>query len=120
MAASRVTLNRHARIDTGSTSKTTFANNMRLFEATGVGTCLITERKDNLDELFDVRRELVSYESSKDCVEAIKSLLEDEKQREAIARAGQERTLAGHTYRHRMAELLEIVGRVAPFDIHRI
>ena len=38
-----------------------FANNMRLYEATGCGAALVTDRKANLQELFDVGSEVVDY-----------------------------------------------------------
>ena len=48
LARSRVTLNRHINVAENN------ANNMRLYEATGVGALLITDRKDNLNDLFEV------------------------------------------------------------------
>src|SRR5439155_1969331 len=55
LAESRIGLNRH--IDVAGR----FANNMRLFEATGVGTLLLTDQKDNLHELFEVGKEVIAY-----------------------------------------------------------
>src|SRR5207253_1589114 len=47
LAASRIALNRH--IDAAEDN----ANNMRLYEATGVGTFLLTDAKRNLGELLE-------------------------------------------------------------------
>jgi len=105
LADSKIALNRH--IDVAKR----YANNMRLYEATGVGTCLVTDAKDNLHELFEPDREVVTYRNAEECIEKIRYLLEHEDKRAAIARAGQARTLREHTYRHRMAELDAIVRR---------
>ena len=108
---SRITLNRHAHIDVRGRVATNVANNMRLFEATGVQACLLTEAKDNLCEMFEPDREVMTYSDDADCVERIEYLLEHKGERLEIARAGQRRTLSDHTYAARMEELLAILQR---------
>ena len=100
---STVTLNEHGSIEP-------HANNLRLYEATGVGTALVTDWKPDLGELFEVGREVAAYRSAEECVELVGSYLERDAEREALAGAGQQRTLSEHTYRHRMEELLELVS----------
>lgn len=102
---SRITLNSH--IDIAGR----FANNLRLYEATGVGTLLFTDYKDNLHEIFVPDKEVVAYHDADDCVEKIKFYLSHEGERAKIAQAGQQRTLTEHTYFHRMRELVEIVRK---------
>lgn len=102
---SRVTLNHH--IDVAES----YANNMRLFEATGVRALLITDWKVNLQELFELGKEVVAYKSNEECAELARYYLEHDAEREAIARSGQQRTLREHTYYQRMEELLEIVRK---------
>jgi spore maturation protein CgeB len=111
LRGTRLTLNRHAWIEVDGKVATHLATNMRLYEATGVGTCLVTEGKENLSELFDPGREVVAYEDEEDCLEKIRRLLSYEAERAAIARAGQRRTLREHTYQQRMPELLDILRR---------
>lgn len=106
LARSRITLNRHARIDVRGRVDIRFANNMRLYEATGVGACLVTEGRENLRELFEPGREVVAYSDPQDCIEKVRYYLAHEDEREAIALAGKERTLREHTYAQRMEELL--------------
>jgi len=86
-----------------------YAANMRLYEATGVGTMLLTDWKTNLHELFEIGREVAAYRSIDECVELANYYLEHEDEREAIAAAGQQRTLSEHSYYHRMQELTEIL-----------
>lgn len=107
LARSKIALNRH--IDVAAD----YANNMRLYEGTGVGTLLITDAKRNLSDLFDPGEEVVTYVDEDDLIEKIEFYLGDEAERLRIARAGQERTLREHTYAHRMSELVEILSRYA-------
>jgi spore maturation protein CgeB len=104
--ASRVALNRH--IDVAGEN----ANNMRLYEATGVGALLVTDAKQNLHELFEPGREVVTYEEGDDLAETVRYYLEHDDERRAIAQAGQARTLREHTYARRMEELASILERV--------
>jgi spore maturation protein CgeB len=99
-----LTLNHHGDVPA-------YANNCRLFEATGVGTLLVTDWKENLHEMFEPGKEVVSYHTPEECAEKIQYYLEHEDEREEIARAGQQRTLRDHTYYQRMQELVDIVER---------
>jgi spore maturation protein CgeB len=97
---SRITLNSH--IDMVGRE----AGNVRLFEATGVGTFLLTDFKDNLHTLFDPEREVVAWRSIDDCIEKIERYLADDAARKEIAAAGQRRTLTAHNYRERTRGIL--------------
>jgi spore maturation protein CgeB len=103
MYESRVSLNRHGDV------AERYANNMRLYEATGVGTMLLTDEKDNLGELFAPGRELVTYRDENELVERVNHYLQHDRERREIAAAGQARTLREHTYGHRVKELLAIL-----------
>ena len=105
LASSKITVNRH--VDVAEN----YANNMRLFEATGCGALLITDYKDNLHELFEIGVEVVAYRSSEECAELINYYLAHPDEAEAIARAGQERTLREHTYARRMEKTAELLER---------
>ncbi len=113
---SKITLNSH--IDMAGRE----AGNMRLFEATGVGAFLLTDFKDNLHTLFAPDREVAVWRSVDDCLAAIDRAIGDDDGRAAIARAGQARTMAQHTYRHRAAEILGFVdgSASAPMKLPRI
>jgi len=105
LARSRVTLNRH--IDVAES----YANNMRLYEATGVGAMLLTDQKDNLADLFEPGREVVAYGSAAEAAELIRFYLANPTKAADIARAGQRRTLREHTYEKRMGELVPLLRR---------
>jgi spore maturation protein CgeB len=88
------------------------AANMRLFEATGVGSCLLTNHRDNLKELFELDHEVVTYASAQECLEKATWLLDHPRERAEIARSGQRRTLRDHTFEHR-AQALDALIRAA-------
>jgi radical SAM superfamily enzyme YgiQ (UPF0313 family)/2-polyprenyl-3-methyl-5-hydroxy-6-metoxy-1,4-benzoquinol methylase len=102
---SAITLNRH--IDVAGD----YANNMRLFEATGCGALLITDYRSNLNELFKIGKEVVAYRSPEEAAELIKYYQNNPEEAAAIATAGQERTLRDHTYTRRMEQSAEILER---------
>ncbi len=101
---SKITLNHHGDIPP-------YANNQRLFEATGVGTLLITDWKVNLHDMFEPGKEVVAYRNQEDCAELIEYYLEHDEEREFIASAGQRRTLQEHTNYQRMQELVDIIHK---------
>jgi spore maturation protein CgeB len=99
----RVSLNTHIDISA------THASNMRLYEATGAGSCLLTDWKSNLGELFEDGVEVVSYKSADECVEKVNYLLAHEDERRAIATGGQRRTLRDHSFDNRAVQLDQII-----------
>ena len=105
LANSQITINRH--IDIAES----YANNMRLYEATGMGACLLSDSKLNLPCLFEPDLEVVTYSSPVEAVSKLKQLLDQPEAAAVIAARGQARTLKNHTYRQRMAELLALLQR---------
>jgi spore maturation protein CgeB len=104
-ARSKITLNRHINAAEDN------ANNMRLYEATGMGALLLTDEKKNLNELFEPGQEVETYSTTETAATTISALLQDPKRIAAIAAAGHARTLRDHTYQARMKELVAILGR---------
>lgn len=95
MLQSKIVLNRHGEVAEG------YANNMRMFEATGCGAALLTEDATNLNSFF-TDEETLFYNSPEQAVEEIRYWLNDETNRLRIAANGQARTLRTHTYAQRM------------------
>ena len=88
-----------------------FAGNMRLFEATGVGSFLMTDNKSNLGSILVPGEEVSAYDSADDCLDKIEYYLKSHDDREQIAQRGQARTLGQHTYRNRVEQILGLVAR---------
>lgn len=106
LARSRITLNHHIGV------AAEYANNMRLFEATGMGTLLVTDRKSNLHEMFEAGKEIAVYDSPESCVATVRRFLADQAARASVARAGQARTLRDHTYAQRTREMAGIFAGI--------
>jgi len=103
MASSKITLNRH------SLAAGNFSDNIRMFQATGVGSCLITEKSENLNQLFEEDSEVVTYSSTDECIEKVNYLLKNESLLKSIAQKGQQRTLKFHTSTRRAEEINDII-----------
>jgi len=99
---SKITLNQHGDIPA-------YANNCRLYEATGMGALLVTDWKEDLAEIFEPGKEVVAYQNADECVEQVSYFLENEAEREAISTAGEQRTLLEHTYLARIKEVVDVV-----------
>ena len=102
---SKITFNKHADLAHGN------VGNMRMFEATGVGTCLLTDNGSNMQDLFEPDKEVVTYSSIDEAVEKVTYLMNHPGEAEQIAKAGQERTLKDHTIMNRCQQIDEVIQR---------
>jgi len=100
---SKIVLNFHA------DSSPKYASNMRLFETTGVGSCLLTDWKENIGDFFEDGKEVVTYKSYEEALEKIKYLLNNPNVMEDISLAGQKRTLRDHCFEKRILEFDKII-----------
>lgn len=87
-----------------------YAANIRLFEVTGVGSCLLTDHKKNITDFFDPDKEVVTYKSADECLEKIEWLLSHPTELKQISEAGHRRTLKDHSFKRRAEELNKIIS----------
>ena len=73
------------------------ACNMRLFEATGVGCCLLTDHKSDICSIFEPDLEVITYKNPIEAIDKAKYLLNNPKTAQEIAKVGQKRTLTHYT-----------------------
>lgn len=97
LAKTQLVFNRHV-------DQKEHGGNMRCFEATGVGSCLLTDRLDQMKDLF-TEEEVVSYKTIEEAKEKADYLLSHPKTLQAIAQKGQARTLKQHTTWHRCQQM---------------
>ncbi|MGA7723021.1 MAG: glycosyltransferase [Ignavibacteriaceae bacterium] len=88
-----------------------YAANIRLFEITGAGSCMVTDWKKNLNDIFEIDTEVVAFKTAEECIEKVKWLLNNPTEREKISRAGQRRVLKDHTFAKRALQLDEIIRK---------
>ena len=79
--------------------------NIRMFEATGVGSCLLTDHKQNLQDLFIPDEEVISYTSKSELISKLNYLQNNLNTVQEISKKGQERTLKNHTTKSRVEEI---------------
>jgi len=103
LARSSVTFNIHS-----SAARNT-VDNMRMFEATGVGTCLLTDTGTNMNEIFEEDSEIITYKTMEELLEKYRYLRDNPKIAEQIGKAGQARTLKEHTVMHRCQQMDYII-----------
>jgi len=80
--------------------------NYRTFETTGCGTMLLTNKTPNLDKLFEIGKEIETYDSLEELDEKIIYYLNNPNKRIEIEKAGLERVKKEHTYLNRMKFIL--------------
>jgi hypothetical protein len=87
------------------------ANNMRLYESTGMGALLLTDWKSDLSDYFVPGTEVSTYRDRGECIATIRFCLEHPSAAREIAVRGQLRTLRDHSYAQRMVEFAEMLSR---------
>jgi spore maturation protein CgeB len=78
--------------------------NVRCYEATGVGSLLITDRGEDLEYFFR-KKDFISFLDFNDLIKKINYYLSHDKEREEIAKNGNETCLKFHTSKNRAAEI---------------
>ncbi|MBS3903235.1 MAG: glycosyltransferase [Anaplasmataceae bacterium] len=82
----------------------------RHFEIPACGGFLLTGSADDLENFYEPNKEMVLFSDLNDYVEKIKYYLSHDTEREAIAKAGYERTLRDHTYEKRFIDIFKKLG----------
>lgn len=85
--------------------------NARLFEAAASGAAVLTEWRDGLPDLFDPAREVRAYRTFEELVAGIDEIRIDPAGARDAGDAASARAHAEHTYGHRFATMLELLGR---------
>lgn len=84
---------------------TEYAGNMRLFEATGSGCLLLTDNKKNLDQFFEINKDVVIFDDKNDLINKISYYLKYQDKIKKIAKKGKEKTISSHNYENRIEKL---------------
>ena len=82
----------------------------RNFEVPGSGGFLLTDAADNVDEYYTDGKEIVIFKNISDLIEKARYYASHDAEREAIAKAGYERTLREHTYEKRFDDIFKAAG----------
>jgi hypothetical protein len=113
IAKSRIVLNIHRDEEADS-------GNLRVFETTGIGSVLLTDRGESLKEFFKVDygsddaleiAEIATFSTDEECLEKIDYLLKNPDVADRIAANGQRRTLNEHTVKKRCELIAPILHK---------
>lgn len=88
------------------------AVNQRVFDVPASGGFVLTDRREQLEGLFEPGREVVVYNEPEEIPELVAHLLANAPLRTAVSARARARILAGHTYEHRLAELARLMREI--------
>ena len=94
----------HARIKSTSTS--------RPFELSAMGCCVISAPYDGLERWFEIGKEMLIANSSTECIDLYKNLVDDEETRNRMGLRARERIKRDHTSQHRAIQIIESIKKV--------
>lgn len=99
---SNIVLNMHG-------DKIGFAANIRLFEATGVGSCLLTDWKENLSDWFEPGKEVLVYHSFEEARDVAMYCIQHPSFARRVALNGQKRTIADYSQKLTVPQTISFV-----------
>lgn len=82
--------------------------NMRMFEATGVGTLILNDHGHNLSELFEIGKEIESYRTIPEAIEKVNFYINNPQKAIDMGKEAQKRTLRDYNYENRVNALIEL------------
>jgi hypothetical protein len=108
---SKIILNVHGHVN-ANYGKAKFAvGNIRLFESTGAGCCLLTDHLPHLEEFFIADEEIVTFRNKGEAVEKAKYLMDNPKIAESIAKKGHEKAWKYHSSEIRANQFTKILKK---------
>jgi spore maturation protein CgeB len=81
--------------------------NQRVFDVPACGSFLLTDFRQQIEELFRVGKEVICYRDEEEALDLARFFLKKESAKEKIAMAGRKRVLQEHCYTHRLDFLIE-------------
>jgi spore maturation protein CgeB len=107
----------HSRIVLGvgtiRTTKDFYALKMRDFDGPMSGSLYITHHNPDLEKLYDIGKEIITYHNIPDCVQKVKYYLANPDVARNIGRAGRLRAKAEHTWEKRFEKLFSTLGIIS-------
>jgi len=107
--ASKINLNLHSSIQDKELITGGDFVNPRTFEIAGCKSFQLVDKRTLLPELFDLQTEMTVFSSLKELKQKIDYYLKHPQERKALAEAAYARVNKDHTYKNRMALLLEFI-----------
>jgi len=86
--------------------------NMRMFEATGVGTLILNDFGHNLNSLFEIGKEIESYRSIPEAIEKCNYYIANPKKALKMGEMAQIRALKDYNYDSYVVNLLSYINKI--------
>ena len=103
----------NSRINFNCTSKQMKgAVNQRVFDVPAAGAFVLTDWREQMDQLFEPDKEVVFYQSPDEVPELVRFYLKNQAAREKIVQAARKRILSHHTYGIRLKEIIAQMQRI--------
>ena len=86
-------------------------SNPRMYETTGVGSCLVSENTSLIKRFFEPDYEIITYDSVDECIEKVNYVLGNEQARKEIALKGQARTMKEYTTMNQCEKIHQVIQK---------
>ncbi len=94
-----------------------YSLNPRVYEVMASGALLLTDYRPELEDLFEIGKDLVVFNGPEDLAEKVRYYLEHEKERKDMAQRGQAKVLRKHSYANRAEQLLKVVRKFKESEV---
>ncbi|GGE39324.1 protein CgeB [Pullulanibacillus camelliae] len=84
--------------------------NNRTWDIAACGAFQLTSNMEEVSRFFEKDKEIVTYNSMKECVQFVEKYCHEEDERRTIAAHAKQKVLQAHTFSHRMSDMLESIA----------
>lgn len=103
---SLITLNVHEALLNGN------VGNMRMFEATGVGTMILNDYGNNLSQIFEIDKEIIAFKNFPEAIEKYTYFINHPQEAIQIGLNAQKRTLKDYTFNNHVLNIIDKLRKI--------
>lgn len=101
---SKIILNYHLNSEDGF--------NMRLFETTGLGSCILTDYRPQLELYFKLNKEILVYQNIDDAISIIDHLKKNQRKIFSVSKLGKKKIFSKHLFKNRKKIILNFIKKL--------
>jgi spore maturation protein CgeB len=109
-AGASVAINIHHQVGNNGAKPESYLN-QRVFELASIGVPQVVDRRGDLERHFEVGTHLLVFDTGEELKELVRAALQDFAASETLGLAARKAVLGGHTYMHRMKDILDRVTK---------
>ncbi len=88
------------------------AVNQRIFDVPACRRFIITDYRRQIEDLFELEKEVVCYKNPNEIGYLVEKFLKDEKEKDKIIKNAYKRVINEHKYTHRVLKIIEIAKKI--------